>query len=140
MSVILGILALAVVPQATSNAPSSEAPAAVSMAEGEAVGVARDWLALQDEGRWRESYNATGKAIRKLNSLERWTQVAQKVRVPLGAMISRTPISDDRVPAPPAGVHVVKFRTSFANRADAVETVSLAREDGAWKVVGVLIH
>ena len=32
----------------------------------------------------------------------------------------------------PAGVEVVKFRTSFANKADVIETVSLAREGSDW--------
>jgi hypothetical protein len=44
------------------------------------------------------------------------------------------------VPAPPAGVRVLKFRTSFANKANATETVSLAREDEQWRVVGVYIE
>jgi hypothetical protein len=33
----------------------------------------------------------------------------------------------------------VKFRTSFANKADVVETVSLDREGGTWRVVGITI-
>jgi hypothetical protein len=35
---------------------------------------------------------------------------------------------------------VVKFRTSFANKADAVETVTLDSEDDVWRVVGVTIE
>jgi hypothetical protein len=34
---------------------------------------------------------------------------------------------------------VVKFRTRFANKAEAVETVTLDLEDGSWRVVGVTI-
>ncbi|HEV2596540.1 MAG TPA: DUF4019 domain-containing protein [Sphingomicrobium sp.] len=140
MSVLLGVLALAAVPQFPNTLPSSEAPAAVSTVEAEAERSARNWLMLQDEGRWRESWNATGKSFRKLNSLERWTDVAEKVRAPLGAVVSREAISHDRVPAPPAGVEVIKFRTNFANKPNAVETVSVAREDGSWRVVGILIE
>jgi DNA-binding CsgD family transcriptional regulator len=139
MTVFFGILALATVPQSTTIAASAQAPAAVSVAEADVERAARDWLALEDAGRWRESYNATSKSFRKLNTLERWTEVAQKVRGPLGAVISRVAISQDRVPAPPHGVQVIKFRTSFANKGDAVERVSLAREDGSWKVVGIYI-
>lgn len=136
MTVILGILALAVLPQLTSSSASSGVPARVSTAEAEVERAARDWLALEDEERWREGWNATSKSFRELNTLERWTEVAKQVRVPLGAVISRVTISQESVPALPSGVQVVKFRTSFANKADAVETVSLAREDGSWKVVG----
>ena len=55
-------------------------------------------------------------------------------------MISRILISQENLPAPPYGYEVVKFRTAFANKADAVETVSLDREDGRWRVVGVTIE
>lgn len=136
MSVLLGILALAAMPQ-TANSPNS--PSVTAPAEAEVVRAARDWLTLHDEGRWRDGWNATGESFRKLNTLERWTEAAEKVRPPLGAVISRTVMSQQSVPAPPAGVEVVTFRTSFANKADTVETVSLAREGGTWKVVGIYI-
>lgn len=140
MTVILGILAIAAASPSSTIAASVQAPvAAASATQADAERAARDWLALGDEGRWSDSYDATSKSFRKLNTLQRWTDVSQKVRVPLGAVVSRTAIGQDRVPAPPAGVRVVKFRTSFANKADAVETVSLAREDGSWKVVGIYI-
>ena len=74
-----------------------------------------------------------------MNSVEKWTEVAEKVRPPLGAVVSRTALSQESVPAPPAGVEVVKFRTSFANKADAIETVTLVREGADWKVVGIYI-
>jgi hypothetical protein len=53
--------------------------------------------------------------------------------------VSRAVISQENLPAPPHGYEVVKFRTRFANKADAVETVTLDREDGGWRVVGVTI-
>lgn len=140
MSVILGILALAAAPQSAGAPASAQAATTVPVAETEAVGAARDWLALHDEGRWRDTWNGTTAEFRKLNSLERWTEVAQSVRPPLGAVISRVAIAQEDVPAPPAGIEVVKFRTRFASKPDAVETVSLAREDGTWKVVGIYIE
>jgi len=140
MSLILGILALVAVPQSTTNPARPELPAAVQAADAEAEHAARDWLELGDQGRWSDSYNATAKSFRKLNSLERWTATAQKVRGPLGAVISRVVVSQENVPAPPAGVRIVRFQTSFANKANAIETVTLAREGGSLKVVGVSIH
>jgi DNA-binding CsgD family transcriptional regulator len=140
MSAILGILALAAAPQSASAPASAAAPAApVAVAETEAVRAARDWLVLHDQGRWSETWNGTSAEFRKSNSVERWTEVAKGVRPPLGAVLSRVAIAQDDVPAPPAGVQVVKFRTRFANKADAVETVSLAREGGEWKVAGIYI-
>ncbi len=54
-------------------------------------------------------------------------------------MVSRTFVSQENLPAPPHGYEVVKFRTRFANRAEAIETVTLDKENGGWRVVGVTI-
>ena len=145
MSIFLGVLALSLLsdgtaPSAATNAPSSgETIAPLAVSESAVVRSARDWLVLGDQGRWKDGWLATGTSFRKLNTVERWSAVAEKVRVPLGALVSRTALSQESVPAPPAGVEVVKFRTSFANRADVVETVSLAREGSDWKVVGIYV-
>lgn len=139
MSVILGILALAAVPQSTGQSASPAAAATAPIAETEAVQAARNWLELHDAARWRETWDGMGAEMRRANSFERWAEVAQSVRVPMGALVSRTAMSQDSVPAAPAGAELVKFRTRFANKPDAVETVSLARENGTWKVVGIYI-
>ena len=145
MSIFLGVLALSLLSDGTTqsaahNAGSSgETTAQLAVAESEAVRSARDWLVLGDQGRWNDGWLATATSFRKLNTAERWAEVAEKVRLPLGAVISRTALSQESVPAPPAGVEVVKFRTSFANRADVIETVSLAREGADWKVVGIYV-
>ena len=100
---------------------------------------ARHWLELGDEGRWQDAYLGTTTSFRKANTLELWTETAKSVRPPLGALVSRTLLSKDSVPAPPAGVEVVKFRSDFANKAGLIETVSLAREGSDWKVVGIYV-
>ena len=139
MTLVLGLLAFTALPQIPAS-PQPTAAAADAAVNAEVVDAARQWLALGDQGRWEETYRATGEQFRKLNTLQVWTAAAEKVRVPLGAMISRTLISEENLPAPPYGYEVVKFRTRFANKADAVETVSLDREDGTWRVVGITIE
>ncbi len=139
MTLFLGAIALVAVPQlptAPLPATSQEAPAPDSAM----VEAARQWLALVDQGRWADSYKATGAAFRKLNTAEVWAATSEQVRVPLGAVLSRTFASQQNLPAPPAGYEVIKFRTSFANKAAAVEKVTLEREAGGWHVVGVTIE
>ena len=141
MSIVAALFALSLLadqpaPSAATQAPSSTAAIVV---ESDAVRAARDWLVLGDQGRWNDGWLATATSFRKLNSTEQWANAATKVRVPLGALISRAALSQDSVPAPPAGVEVVKFRTSFANKADVIETVSLVREGADWKVVGIYV-
>ena len=138
MLLALGLFALVAASEMNVAAPptaaTSEAPVNAAV-----VDLARQWLLLVDQGRWDESYRATGSAFRKLNTAKVWAATSEKVRTPLGAMISRAFLSEEDLPAPPAGYEVVKFRTSFANKADAVETVTLEHEHGDWRVVGVTI-
>jgi DNA-binding CsgD family transcriptional regulator len=139
MTLILGLLALAALPQAASG-PAPTAAASPAPAHSEVADTARQWLALLDQGRWDDSYRATGASFQKANTVQVWTDVSLQARAPLGAMISRTFVSHENLPAPPHGYEVVKFRTSYANKAEAIETVTLDREDGAWRVVGVTIE
>lgn len=139
MTFALGLLMLTALPQVASDPP----PAAVRSSETpdpEVVTSARQWLALVDQGRWEESYRATGASFRSLNTVQVWTAASERVHAPLGAVISRTFVSQEELPAPPHGYEVVKFRTTFANRADAIETVTLNHEGGMWRVVGVYIR
>jgi len=135
MTFALGLLALALLPSAPTTAPAASQVAP----DAEVVDAARQFLLLGDQGRWDESYQATGAAFRKLNTAQVWRTVSEKVRTPLGAVVSRTLLGQENLPAPPNGYEVVKFRTRFAKKPEAVETVTLEREGGAWRVVGVTI-
>jgi hypothetical protein len=139
MTFVLGLLALAAMPQ---NIPTDQkAPVAASAkTDPQVVDAARQWLMLVDQAKWDESYRGTMPSFRKLNSLKVWADTSEKVRVPLGAVLSRTLLSQENLPAPPSGYEVVKFRTSYANKADAIETVSLDKEGGIWRVAGVTIE
>lgn len=43
------------------------------------------------------------------------------------------------MPAPPDGFQAVRFKTDFAAKPNATETLSLIREGGQWKVAGYVI-
>jgi DNA-binding CsgD family transcriptional regulator len=145
MSISLALFALA---SSSGTAPTPASPPATlptatlsaPAAETAAVQAACQWLALVDRGDWNSSWNATGQAFKSLNTSERWAEVSEAVRTPLGAVVSRELISEENVPAPPYGYQLVKFRTSYANKAGAVETLSLVREGGEWRVVGCTIE
>lgn len=136
MSLPLALYALASLTGSTGSTASTHVAAA---AETAAVDAARQWLVLVDAGNWSASWEATGQAFKALNSNAVWADASNQVRAPLGAMKSRDLMAVDFAPAPPHGYMVVKFRTSYANKAKAVETVSLAMENGGWKVVGCTI-
>ena len=115
------------------------ATASVAVAESEAAQAARHWLELGDAARWDDAYRATAASFQALNTSAKWTEVSQSVRVPLGTLKSRVLLSEESVPTPPHGYQLVKFRSSFANKPEATETVSLVREAGGWKVAGIYL-
>lgn len=137
MSIALAFLAYA---SLSGGAQTPTQPAPVAAAETATVAAARQFLALTDANDWEASYRATGKAFQSLNTQATWADVSKRVRPPLGAMRSRQLVSAEFAPAPPQGYWIVKFRTDYANKAGAIETLSLVNEDGDWKVVGVTIE
>lgn len=138
-AVMLPVLALLGFAVATQLETTPAPPAAVAEAGDPAVvNAAQNFVTLIDQKRWDESYAATGAAFHKSNTLKLWTDVSEKVRAPLGAMVSRTLLAAESIPAPPHGYQVVKFRTQFTNKT-ITETVALDREHGDWRVVGIVI-
>ena len=138
MSLALALLALVAHPQLAS--PDTAPPRAAEASDGAVEAAARRWLALVDAGRWDDSWAATATSFRSLNTSATWAAASEKVRTPLGAMRSRTFLDHRSLPAPPHGYEVVRFRTDFANRQGVVETVSLDREAGEWRVVGIYVE
>lgn len=109
-------------------------------ANTEVVEAAKRFFALIDQNNWSESYRSFGSDFHKTNSEQAWAAASVKMRERFGAVKSRTFESWEEVPAPPEGYEVVRFRTSFDNKADAIERVAFAREGGVWKVVGVTVE
>lgn len=138
MMLALGLSALFFSAQVASPPPATP-EAARSTPSSEVANTARQWLALLDQGNWDASYQQTSASFRERNTAQVWAAVSEQARTPLGAMISRTFVSQENLPAPPDGYEVVKFRTRFANKASALETVTLRRENGSWRVAGVMI-
>ncbi len=139
MSLVLAALLFPASPLSVM-APAPIAARASAAAESEAAAAARaaeDFLMLIDENRWAESYAATGTEFRRLNTLERWSEVSARARPPLGKLLTRDLVGNEYVPAPPEGYRLVKFRSSYAGGTRQTESLSLAWEDGAWKVAGI---
>ena len=136
----LALLLLSTSPDAAPEGDAAPAAATTpAVAETGAARAAGQWLALVDAGRWEESWAATARSFRSRNSVAAWRSASETARVPLGAVLSRRLTGEESIPAPPAGLQLVRFRTDFAGKAGAVETLTLAREDGAWRVAGYFI-
>ena len=117
-----------------SGAPSVD----VAASESGAADAARHWLDLVDAQDWKASYEGTSAAFRQANTLELWTDASQRVQAGLGKFVSRDFIGADDVPSP-QGFTMVKFRADYAKRKGVLETLSLVRENGAWKIAGIYV-
>ncbi|MFN3863848.1 MAG: DUF4019 domain-containing protein [Erythrobacter sp.] len=140
MSLVLVALLLPTSPLSVRPVAPPAPVLAGAAAESEAAAAARaaeTFLTLVDERRWAESYAATGAQFRALNTLERWSEVSEHVRAPLGKVLTRDLLGNEWVPAPPEGYRLVKFRSAYAGGTQQTESLSLAWEDGAWRVVGI---
>ncbi len=136
MTLTLVMVALAALQVASSSTP----PPPVAEASNPAVvDAARQFLALVDQSRWADAYRLTGSAFRKQNTLEVWTRASEQMRTMFGAAGSRRFISEEELPAVPTDHELVRFRTDFANKPGTSETVTLEREDGSWRVAGVIV-
>ena len=137
MTLALGLMAFAALPLMTATTASADATE--QAVDHQVVDAARHFLSLVEQKKWAESYAATGSAFRQLNTLQVWNDVSEQVHARYGKAVSRTLLSQENLPAPPAGYEVVKFRAVYANKAEAVETVTLDKEAGRWVVVGITI-
>jgi hypothetical protein len=108
-------------------------------AERQALG----FLGYLDHGRYSDSYAYTGMLIRAQLDRDAFSRQIEKTRAGTGAMLTRNLIDagfTTSVPGAPEGQYVVlHYDTSFANRQEAVETLTLAFAKGYWRVSGYYI-
>ena len=109
-----------------------------------ALSSAETWLSLVDEGKYSDSWNEAAGYFKGAVKQEKWQEMLQAVRKPLGKVISRevnTKSYHTSLPGAPDGEYVViQFETSFENKKSAVETVTpMTDKDGKWRVSGYFI-
>ena len=108
-------------------------------AERQALG----FLGYLDHGRYADSYAYTGMLIRAQLDRDSFAKQLEKARAGTGALLSRELIDASyttTVPGAPEGQYVVlHYGASFANRQEAVETMTLAFAKGYWRVSGYYI-
>jgi serine/threonine-protein kinase len=108
-------------------------------AERQALG----FLGYLDQGRFADSYAYTGMLIRASLDQQTFAQKLGSARNGAGAMLSRNLIDASyttTLSGAPDGQYVIlHYATSFANRQDTLETVTLAFAKGYWRVSGYYI-
>ena len=92
---------------------------------------ARQWLLLVDDKNYAQSWSEAAKAFQTREKTDAWAKQAGDKRTPLGAVASRGLKSID---LSRNNIAVIRYDTVFARKAAAVETVTLAFENGGWSV------
>lgn len=124
----------------TGNASS----ASMRAIEQAAVSAAKAWLSLVDNEEYAGSWDEAAQYFKAAVSKEKWEQMAQATRQPLGKNISRELESKNyrmSLPGAPDGKYVViQFKASFENKKSSIETITpMLDKDGKWRVSGYFI-
>ena len=102
---------------------------------------ARNWLAFVDRGDAQGAWDAAGKKFQASRSEQVWADELKNARSDLGRLQQRT-VGPTRFPQSMPGIPdgeyaQILFRTSFANKPNSSEQLTLEREaDGQWRVIG----
>ena len=113
-------------------------------AEKAATTAAPAWLSQIDAESYSNSWRNASAYFKGAVSEKGWQDALAGARKPLGKLLSRKlnkAQSATSLPGAPDGNYVVmQFDSSFANKKNAVETVTFMREkDGKWKAAGYYI-
>jgi hypothetical protein len=118
--------------------------AALADSSTDATNAAKAWLALVDAGSYAQSWSTSSSLMQARVSQADWAKAAQPIHEQLGAVVSREPAGVDMtkaLPGAPDGDYaIVHFKTKFANKADAKETVTMMMDGAAWKCAGYFIN
>jgi hypothetical protein len=110
-----------------------------------AVAAAREWLQWTDRLDVAGSHQRAGARFRAAMGEAQWQRALAQDRAPRGDVVQRTVVQTafaKQLPKGPAGdFAMVQFRTAFAKKTVAGETVTLEREpDDRWRVVGYTLQ
>lgn len=121
---------------------------AAVVAQGDGQGAAKSaalaWITHADAAGYADTWETAAPVFKASITVDAWTQAIKSVRDPLGAVQSRAEDSitmATSLPGVPDGNYaVLQYKTAFANKAGAVETLVLALDtDAQWKVAGYFI-
>jgi hypothetical protein len=118
--------------------------AALADPSADATNAAKAWVALVDAGNFAQSWTDSSGLMRARVSQADWAKAAQPVHDQLGPVVSREPAGVDMMkalPGAPDGDYaIVHFKTKFAKKAEAKETVTMMMDGGKWKSAGYFIQ
>jgi len=119
----------------------------------EAKAAAKEWLALVDDGAYEASYAEAADYFQSHLTAEQWTQAIEQGQnqLNLDAFNGRTLIAARYTDSPPDQPQIselpgqtpteyvaIQYRADYGKT--VIETVTLTRDEGEWRVVGYFIR
>lgn len=128
--------------QAPVAAPAGQTPLTAEEQKilSDNAAAALQWLNLIDQGKYGESWDYASKTFQLTITKNEWTKAEEKLRRPLGTVVSRTLLQQLPKQNPkglPEGYYMVLvYQTNFSNRPNANELLTMILEsDGQWRVL-----
>jgi hypothetical protein len=114
-------------------------------AEKQAMATAVSWLALVDDGKFAEGWDASADYLKNAVGKDDFVKSLNAARKPLGNLKSREVKSAEyqtSLPGAPDGEYlVIQFKTSFEHKESAIETITpMLDKDKKWRVSGYYIR
>lgn len=104
---------------------------------------AQEWLALLDADEYEATWTEAASLFRSKLDTAQWVRQVKQAHGPLGPFESRSLVESRytaSMPNAPEGEYVIaQYRATYGAE-DVVETVSLRKEQGEWRVFGYLIR
>ncbi|MGZ8993263.1 MAG: DUF4019 domain-containing protein [Burkholderiaceae bacterium] len=152
LTLFLSLYSFAAAAQMKAPAPSTPG-ASVTMPAGNSSNAFKElaaqaagekWLGLLDRGEYGTAWDQCAQLFRQRVTREQWIDSLPSTRAPFGAVKSRKvelAAYKTSLPGAPDGQYVtVRYRTSFDNKENAEELVTLAFEDSVWRPTGYFIR
>lgn len=109
-----------------------------------AKSAALKWLGELDAGHYAATWTEASPLFQQRVPRKKWINAASKVMDSLGKLEARhfkRAIQKRHLPGAPNGNYIViQFSSTFANRPNAIETVTPMLSDGKWMVSGYYVR
>lgn len=125
------------------EAPIDHATLARTQMQASAIST-QAWLDLVDKNQYGESWEQASIIMKRTVSKKEWDRILDAVRKPLGNVIKRQ--LAQQLPAqnpkhmPKGDYMVILYQTSFSNKPNAKELITLSYERGQWRVITYMIN
>lgn len=117
---------------------------AATPADDEVAAIGQKWLSLLDDQKYQESWSQASAMFRSEVTEEQWLAALKRSRDPLGSFVSRTTARVDFTKslrgAPDGDYAIIHFTTSFKNKSDVTERLTLVKDNGKWQMSAYAIH